>query len=238
MGRWSAQTIGRYPMRENAAATLARRGLRSRLRAAVGPALRRPRVTRMRDRVFGALARGAELAIVGLGYLLLPILPLVAAAIARDAAYLRRYGSGLRQALRHIHGMLRGRSIARFLLSRMGQRGRHREQIDGACTHCGNCCLYRGCMFLAFDAQGQSRCRIYGGRVWKQLACGDYPINGEEIELFACPSFSARPASARERTVIPIVSGGFSPTPPAAGDTPGAGPVEGGPPRAPGAPGG
>jgi len=229
--RRSRQVNGWSPMRDSATATLARRGLRGRLRAAVGPALQPPPAARLRDRALSTFARGAELAIVGLGYLVLPVWPLVAAAIARDAAYLRRYPSALRQAARHIHGILRGRSIARFLLSRIGRRSRQREQIAGACTHCGNCCLYRGCMFLTNDALGQSRCRIYGARVWKLLACGDYPINGEEIELFACPSFVAHPASLQERIVIPIASVGFSQAPSPALDSPPVGRADGAPVR-------
>jgi len=217
-------------MRDSATATLTWRGLRDRLSTVMGPPLRRPPVASARAHVLHALARGAELVIVGLGYLVLPVWPLVVAAIARDLSYMRHYPRTLRQVLRHIHGTLRGRSIARFLLDKVGQRQGQREQITGACTHCGNCCLYRSCVFLAYDALGQSRCRIYGGRVWRQLACGDYPINGEEIELFACPSFAALPASPAARKVIPIATVGFSQAPPAPPDASSAGPAA----RAPG----
>jgi hypothetical protein len=186
------------------------RALRGRLRAGEAPALRAPAALRWR-RAPHALANAAELAIVALGYLALPLWPFVATAVARDLSYLRRYPATLRQVVRHIQGTLRGRSVARFLLQKMGQRRTQREQVVGACTHCGNCCLYRGCLFLSYDARGQSRCGIYGGRVWKMLACGDYPINGEEIELYECPSFVAVPASRGGRKVIPIAAIGFSP---------------------------
>jgi hypothetical protein len=157
------------------------------------------------------LARAAELGLVALGYLGLPLCPFLAAAVAGDLGYLRRYPATLRQVVRHIHGTLRARSVSRFLLDKMGQRRAQREQVVGACTHCGNCCLYRGCVFLSYDARGQSRCGIYGGRVWKMLACGDYPINREEVELYECPSFVAVPASPGGRKVIPIAAVGFSP---------------------------
>jgi hypothetical protein len=174
------------------------------------PALRAAATSRWR-RAPQAVARAAELTIVALGYLALPLWPLVAAAVARDLGYLRRYPATLRQVVRHIQGTLRGRSVSRFLLEKVGQRRTQREQVVGACTHCGNCCLYRGCLFLSYDARGQSRCGIYGSRVWKMLACGDYPINGEEIELYECPSFVAVPPSPGSRKVIPITAIGFSP---------------------------
>jgi len=165
-----------------------------------------------------ALARAAELGIVALGYLGLPLWPFLAAAVAGDLGYLRRYPATLRQVVRHIQGTLRARSVARFLLDKMGQRRTQSQQVVGACTHCGNCCLYRGCVFLSYDARGQSRCGIYGGRVWKMLTCGDYPINREEIELYECPSFVAVPASPGRRKVIPIAAVGFSPVDAAGAD--------------------
>ena len=201
-------------MRDGVAATLTRRGLRSRLREAVGPALPRPAAARAQDRALGLLVRAAELAIVGLGFAVLPVWPFVAAVIARDVGFVRRYPRALRASARHIGGLLRGRSIARYLLGAMRPGRRQRDQIAGECTHCGNCCLFRTCVFLAYDALGQSRCRIYGGRLWRALACGDYPIDGEDIELFACPSFVAWPVVQDARRVIPIASVGFSPTPP------------------------
>jgi hypothetical protein len=197
-------------MRDNTTTAPPARGLRGRLQTAVGPALRTPAALRW-GRAPHAVARAAELSIIALGYLALPLWPFVAAAVAGDLSYLRRYPATLRQVVRHIQGTLRGRSVARFLLEKMGQRRTQREQVVGACTHCGNCCLYRGCLFLSYDTRGQSRCGIYGGRVWKMLACGDYPINREEIELYECPSFVAVPPSPGARKVIPIAAVGFSP---------------------------
>jgi hypothetical protein len=196
-------------MRDTTSAAHPTRGLRV-LETGADRDLRAPAALRWRRAPY-ALARSAELAVVALGYLALPLWPLVAAAVARDLSYVRRYPATLRQVVRHIQGTLRGRSVSRFLLEKMGLRRTQREQVVGACTHCGNCCLYRGCLFLSYDARGQSRCGIYGGRVWKMLACGDYPINGEEIELYECPSFVAVPASAGGRKVIPIAATGFSP---------------------------
>jgi len=61
----------------------------------------------------------------------------------------------------------------------------------GTCTHCGNCCLNRSCLFLDFDAAGRSSCRIYGGRFWSVLNCSRYPESRNDIELYRCASFTA-----------------------------------------------
>ncbi len=196
-------------MRDTTAVPPPRR-LRGWLQIATRPELDAP-LAAYWGRVLHALAGAVELGIVALGYLGVPLWPFLAAAVAGDLGYLRRYPATLRQVVRHIQGMLRARSLARFLLDKMGQRRTQRQQVLGACTHCGNCCLYRGCVFLSYDARGQSRCGIYGGRVWKMLACGDYPINREEIELYECPSFVALPDSIGGRKVIPIATAGFSP---------------------------
>ena len=157
-------------------------------------------------RVVAWVARGVELSVIALGWLVLPIWPLVAAVIARDAAYLKDYPRTLVGVVRHIGATWRAHAIERLLIRRLGattpaESGR----IAGECTHCGNCCLYRSCIFLSLDAQGQSSCNIYGGRVWDALACGDYPLDREDIALYRCPSFEVVPVSAgTDAKVIPI----------------------------------
>ncbi len=189
-------------MREITTLTLEGRGLRRRL-------------ARLRPRAVGAawtrrflpgLARAVELAIVLTGWALLPILPLLAAGIARDREYLRRYPASLAQITRHIRATWRGRVLSRIMLRWFEPAAlRQPQRIVGSCSHCGNCCLYRSCVFLSFDAQGRSSCRIYGGRLWQRLTCGKYPVDGEEIELYACPSFTTAPdAGWSTRRVIPV----------------------------------
>jgi hypothetical protein len=152
------------------------------------------------------LARAAELALGLTAFALLPVWPLVAAALARDASYAVRYRATLPQVVRHIRGAVRGRSVSRYIVQRLAPRPAAREQVSGACTHCGNCCLYGGCVYLAYDGEGRSMCRIYGGRLWKLLACGDYPASAREIRLYDCPSFSALPAPDAQARVIPIAA--------------------------------
>jgi len=172
--------------------------------------LRRRAAVRMMAATGGSiagLARTIEFVAICAGWVLLPVWPVVAAAVAGDPRYLRRYPRTLVQTMRHIRATWRGRAISRMLVQRLTPPGlRVRERIIGSCTHCGNCCLDRSCLFLAYDAQGQSRCRIYGGRVWKRLTCGRYPVDGEEIALYRCPSFTAeRETPTSGRRIVPIV---------------------------------
>jgi hypothetical protein len=159
----------------------------------------------LRAALLPGAARGIELTLAFAAYALLPVWPLVAAALARDASYALRYASTLPKVVRHIRGAVRGRSVSRYLIQKLSPGQVEAEQVSGACTHCGNCCLYGGCVYLAYDPQGRSTCRIYGGRLWKLLACGEYPARAREIDLYDCPSFTAMPAAGRSARVIPIV---------------------------------
>jgi hypothetical protein len=150
-------------------------------------------------------ARGVEWLVALFAYAMLPLAPFLAAAVARDASYILRYRTTLPQCARHIHGALRGRSVSRYIVQRLAPHRDEPQQVNGACTHCGNCCLYGGCVYLAFDAGGRSLCRIYGGRVWKILSCGEYPTSAREIELYDCPSFTATPSAAAKPRVVPII---------------------------------
>jgi hypothetical protein len=160
----------------------------------------------LRDRVVPPGARAIELAMALGALALLPIWPFVAAAVASDRSYALRYCRTLTQVVRHIRGAARGRSVSRWIVQKLVPRRIDPERVSGRCTHCGNCCLYGGCVYLDYDGQGRSTCRIYGGRVWKMLSCGEYPTSAREIALYDCPSFDAAPASGVRPRVIPIVA--------------------------------
>jgi hypothetical protein len=137
-----------------------------------------------------ALANALELALVAGMWLLLPLWPFAVAAVNGDRGCVRRYGATLRRMVRHIRAQHRSRSIARMLAHRLAREDRaDAERPSGACTHCGRCCLERECIFLAYDGEGRSSCRIYGGRLWRLSTCGEYPSNGQDIALYRCPSF-------------------------------------------------
>ena len=192
-------------MREITTLTLEGRGLRQRLARLRPRAVGSARIATGRS--VAGLARGVELALVLTGWALVPILPLLAAVITRDWQYVRRYPASLVQVTRHIRATWRGRALSRMLVRKLRPAVlRQPQRIVGSCSHCGNCCLYRSCVFLRIDEQGSSSCRIYGGRLWKQLTCGEYPVDAYEIELYSCPSFTALPERAEStRRVIPVV---------------------------------
>jgi hypothetical protein len=157
------------------------------------------------ERIASWLARALEYGAAGIMFALVPLGPFVAGAIARDASYVRRYRATLIRSVGHARAMLRDRAISRYLLRPRRAAAARRERIVGACTHCGNCCLNRSCLFLEFDAAGRSRCRIYGSRFWSVLNCSRYPESRNDIELYRCTSFTAvTGAGAPRHRVIPV----------------------------------
>jgi hypothetical protein len=157
------------------------------------------------ERIASWLARSLEYGAAGIMFALVPLGPFVAGAIARDASYVRRYGATLIRSVAHARAMLRDRAISRYLLRPRRAMAVQRERIIGACTHCGNCCLNRSCLFLAFEVGGRSRCRIYGSRFWSALNCSRYPESRNDIELYRCTSFAALPGPGTPRyRVIPV----------------------------------
>ena len=137
-------------------------------------------------------------------WLLLPTGPIAAAIIAHDSSYLRHYWRSLGASMRHLEGMKRGRPVGRAI-SRiwLGRENEH-SVVTGNCSHCGKCCLDRACIFLRWDDEGNSRCQIYRTAFWRILPCGEYPLNGDEIAQYACPSFAA--TSSRIIPIIPVTS--------------------------------
>ena len=186
-------------MRDGNTLTLELRGLRERtavrVKAATGGSI-------------VGVARAIEGVVVVAGWLALPVWPLVATVVARDSSYVRHYLSTVIRMTAHIRATWRGRAVSRMVAQRLTPPAlRVPERISGHCTHCGNCCLDRSCVFLTFDEQGRSRCRIYGGTVWNRLTCGQYPVDGTEIALYRCPSFTAlRDSEADRRRVVPIAA--------------------------------
>ena len=141
------------------------------------------------------LGRLIEWAALGFMWLLLPLSPLVASAIAGDMRYVRQWGTSFRQSARSLRSMARANVIARRIAGYSPSTARERAgwQIAGECSHCGNCCLDRSCVFLDYDSHGHSRCGIYGNWFFRRLTCGGYPITPEDIRIYDCPSFRAHP---------------------------------------------
>lgn len=138
-------------------------------------------------------------------WLLLPVGPIAATIISGDRSYVSHYRRGLRASASHLGGIFRGRPIGRAVERWLGGGNAGGVvTISGQCTHCGKCCLDKSCIFLRFDEQGHSRCQIYQTGFWSMLPCGEYPLSGDEIAQYSCPSFTAE-----TRRMIPIrVAGG------------------------------
>jgi hypothetical protein len=147
-------------------------------------------------RIFCSVFEIMVLSVMALG---LPLAPLVCALIAADHRYLLRYASTLTQCARMLREMLRVHVILRMVMRRFSRPGHvtrppeesGAERIVGECTHCGKCCINKSCVYVQVSESGESRCGIYNNWFWKRLTCGDYPISGEEIDVYACPSFRA-----------------------------------------------
>ncbi|MCG3142838.1 MAG: hypothetical protein HONDAALG_00132 [Gammaproteobacteria bacterium] len=153
------------------------------------------------------LARLIDLVIRSAMWLLLPVGPVAAAIIARNGDYLSHYPRSLRASVRHVRGLGRGQPIRRAVerwLASGDDATETREMVSGACTHCGQCCLEKACIFLRYDEAGRSRCEIYNTRFWSLLPCGDYPLSASEITQYSCPSYSARTVRIIPIRALPV----------------------------------
>lgn len=142
-------------------------------------------------------------------WLLLPLGPVAAAVIARNWGYLRNYPRSLRASVRHLRGLGRGQPIRRAVerwLASDDAAGTTTEMVSGACTHCGQCCLEKACIFLRHDEAGRSRCEIYNTRFWSLLPCGDYPVSASEIAQYDCPSYSAHTVRVIPIRALPVAN--------------------------------
>ena len=143
--------------------------------------------------VLERLSRPIELLVLGTMLVGLPVAPLLMAALSGRLADVLQYPRSLRLAFRHLAEMHRSGAVSRYVRWRASGRQPSRlapdERIEGACTHCGQCCTNKACVFVQFDALGRSSCRIYDTAFWRWLSCGNYPVSREDIEVYHCPSF-------------------------------------------------
>ena len=134
--------------------------------------------------------------------LLLPLAPFACAVLSGQMRFLWRYAKTIEQSANSLRALYRADVIARnferafierLLPAQVRQHRALHDGVQGDCTHCGQCCLDRHCVFLDWTAAGLSRCSIYNNRFWKLTSCGKYPIDSRSIAVYDCPSFKAIP---------------------------------------------
>ncbi len=120
--------------------------------------------------------------------------------ISGSRGYLTRYPGTMKRCAEMVPALWKSHVIARNI-ERVLSPGRHRSEpgIQGSCTHCGRCCVDRKCVFLGWTQDGQSRCGIYSNWFWKMTSCGSYPVDGQSIDVYACPSFKTIPVKVVTR---------------------------------------
>jgi hypothetical protein len=162
-----------------------------------------PRSVATGTRLLAAIVEQSVLAFMWFG---LPTAPLWMALIAGSSAPLRNWGAAMRKAAAHTAELRAVGVLRRTVEQGMDAAAAAGWRIEGACTHCGRCCVNGKCVFVSFDAQGQSSCAIHGRWFFRRLSCGAYPISARDIEAYACPSFRAVAPGQPTRRVIPIAS--------------------------------
>ncbi len=139
--------------------------------------------------------------------LLLPAAPVACAALSGRVSFLRRYGGTVKRSAKSICALWRADVIARNLERLLGQlmfQGPVSSSVQGDCTHCGQCCLDRSCVFLEWTEAGKSSCSIHSNWFWKLTSCGTYPIDAQSIAIYECPSFKAIPIRVVRKTHAPL----------------------------------
>ena len=139
------------------------------------------------------LAASAETLTLGAMTVLLPLSPLMCAALSGRLSYLVQYRSSFARSAHCIKALKRTRVISRNLQRKLSAPEKQAESIQGSCTHCGLCCVDRSCVFLAWSDDMTSQCSIYDNWFWRLTTCGSYPIDEESISVYSCPSFKAIP---------------------------------------------
>lgn len=137
--------------------------------------------------------RGLDTLVFGLMMLLLPLSPLTCTILSGRMQYLQQFRSTLLKSAQYAFALKRSRVVSRNLERKLSSASSSSERIEGNCTHCGQCCVDRRCVFLEWNDQGASRCSVYGNWFWRLTSCGDYPLDGESIAVYYCPSFKVVP---------------------------------------------
>jgi len=116
------------------------------------------------------------------------VLPIVFAIVFLKAKYVLHYGETLRK-LRIHHKALSNGPVRRYFENFFNERVNQSDQITGACTQCGNCCLEKQCVFLEPMDDDKFGCGIYSSPFRNLSNCGGFPISQEDITRYDCPGY-------------------------------------------------
>ena len=119
---------------------------------------------------------------------LMPLLPVVIALLFWKKEYLFNYKNTLAKMKVHVSAISQG-PIQHYFENILRFSKDVSEPIQGYCSQCGNCCLNRQCVFLEQSGADKYLCGIYSSPLRKFSNCSSFPINGNDIERYQCPTF-------------------------------------------------
>jgi hypothetical protein len=119
----------------------------------------------------------------------LPVGPPILFLVTGKKRFLFHYFRTIKAAIIHMNALVDNRSVYRFFFRQIGEPPEAPARIGGRCSHCGNCCLSRKCIFLENSADGRYLCGIYDLPVRKLTNCGQYPVSQRDIDMYACPTY-------------------------------------------------
>lgn len=142
------------------------------------------------------IARICAWGVIGLAYLLLPFMPLMASIVFFRRKYLLQYPTYLKKMAIHIRALREG-PVVHYFEDVVGRIHQVPEAIEGSCVQCGNCCMEKRCVFLEDMGDTRFQCGVYHSPLRRFSNCGSFPINAYDIERYACPSYSVVKFSPR-----------------------------------------
>ena len=151
-------------------------------------------------------AQALALACIGLMFLFLPLLPLLASVAYGRRKYAVEYWQTLKKMRIHVQALSEG-PVLHYFQDVAGRQSNVPAEIQGACTQCGNCCLDRRCVFLEKTPDDRYLCGIYEAPLRRYSNCGSFPLSAHDIERYDCPGYTvvreqpihwSRPAAAAE----------------------------------------
>jgi hypothetical protein len=127
---------------------------------------------------------------IGCLWLFLPLMPLLASLVFLRKRYALNYLETVRKLIVHIAALREG-PARHYFGDVMGKAKDVPAQIRGHCVQCGNCCMDKRCVFLELAPGDKHLCGIYHSPFRRLSNCGSFPLNGHDIERYACPSYFA-----------------------------------------------